>query len=239
MPRRPRRLDLSVERQIAALAASGCSAPAIHRELERLDRAGELGGRLPGLRTVQRRLDDMAPHDPSDPWTFGEMDGEDARLVLDALAAAVNRTDGRIRAVSKAEADLIVKVARAAPDLPAAYQWRIARMYAARRSNAAPTDDLDALLAFAPWRDNPDNPAERYRRAVNEGWIVEAPETILGSLAGRWGMDDGDSWLWVFETNIMGDYDKYGQINTARRQRQGSVGVGASHVPRAGEGVSG
>jgi hypothetical protein len=137
--------------------------------------------RMPTSRTIQRLVAASRPTDASKPWTLAEAEGDDARYVLETLACVIESTAGQIGTVSEAEADWIVKLARAAPGLPPLARWRIGRLYLARGSQGQPTDALDALLAFSPWSDDGDG-WNRYKRALEESWVVPAPYFIVGAL---------------------------------------------------------
>src|SRR5262249_3088566 len=75
---------------------------------------------------------------------------------------------------TRAEAERVVFLHRAAPDLPPLNGWSLAQVYALREARADSVADLDHLLAFAPWRHG--KPGwDRYDHAIAAGWIVEAP----------------------------------------------------------------
>src|SRR5262249_49009895 len=131
-------------------------------------------GRVPDRRTVQRIVKASRPHDSSGPWVLRDADPEHARVVLETLAAVIQHTEGRIVELTRAEAERVVFLHRAAPDLPPLNGWSLAQVYALREARADSVADLDHLLAFAPWRHG--KPGwDRYDHAIAAGWIVEAP----------------------------------------------------------------
>ncbi len=73
--------------------------------------------------------------------------------MLAVLRSVILETRGRVKHLTSAEAERITKVHAVAPDLDPWQQYRLARAYILRSvQHDQPTDDLDALLAFAPWR---------------------------------------------------------------------------------------
>ena len=184
-PQRGKRQPVAIQQAIAEYAAiPGYTAEAIRREIE-----ARFGPETPSKRTVQgmvKQIRQATDRDRSDTWSVLEDDTGEPRIVLDALAAALTQTRGGVGSISKAEARLVVKVARSAPELPP-YQWlRFARLYAVRQALGWPASDLDALLALAPWRDEGEEGWTLYRRSVREGWIAEAPGGLVGDLGGSW-----------------------------------------------------
>jgi hypothetical protein len=102
--------------------------------------------------------------DPSGIWSLaGASPGEAAR-VLPVLAAVIERTEGRRTFLTTAEAAMVARVSEAAPDLPPWQTYQLAHRYI---DAGSATEDLDQLLAFAPWRDQ----AAAYNAAIAAGWI--------------------------------------------------------------------
>lgn len=154
------------------------SATQIHRKVE----DEFLGRDIPSQRAVQVWVKKYRPADPSGPWFMLDADPADAALILPVLAKVIVGSKGS-RTITRAEGDMIVRVRKACPDMPEGGVWRIARMYRARETNNEPSDDLDALLAFAPWRDQ----ATDWNAAVEAGWIravpgIRPPRTQGGNL---------------------------------------------------------
>ena len=163
MPKRRRRQhDIEVEDRIAELMTDH-AAPAIERELSRLKSAGELSGRVPSLRTIQRLMAQLQKRDPSGPWDPFTDETGNPRLVLDVINVLVERPSARSILVTRAEAALVVSIDRAAPGLPPFGLYRLAREYIARQAGGEGLGDLVMLLACAPWRDG-DAGWERYSR---------------------------------------------------------------------------
>ena len=113
--------------------------------------------RIPHIRTIQRIVRENTPQDPSAPWQLAEASGGDAALVLPVLAAMIEVSEGRLKALSTAKAEWIVKLRRVADDLPLWAIYELTIKYMLRRERHNPTDDLDAFLAFAPWRSKEHN----------------------------------------------------------------------------------
>jgi hypothetical protein len=68
---------------------------------------------------------------------------------LDSLAALTAWTKGAIKHVTTGEAEYILKIHSAAPEIGALTRWRIAREYIRRESDQRSTTDLDLFLAFS------------------------------------------------------------------------------------------
>jgi hypothetical protein len=115
-------------------------------------------------------------YEPTEPWTFVDSDPDDAALILPALRAWIEWSQGRYGPISKPQAEWIVRIRRAAPDIPPGE--------AAIRAQG-PARDLEAYLAWAPWR-GPDH-AAAYVDAFRRGWITtfvvndwaEFPQDVL------------------------------------------------------------
>jgi hypothetical protein len=137
--------------------------------LEDLKRQGKLKGRLPNRRTVERRWKARQPKTPTAPWSLSDAPGDDARLVLETIGCLIEYTAGTRSGVAVAEAAWIVRLGRAAPELSPMERWHLAQEYLERESEKVPTDDLDALMALAPWRG--EDGWERYTRAAAAGWV--------------------------------------------------------------------
>ncbi|HEY7030231.1 MAG TPA: hypothetical protein VH482_02840 [Thermomicrobiales bacterium] len=171
---RARKIDGDVQAAIEELALQGWGGTQIRTELSRRE---QFGGRLPTVRTVQSIVREIAPRDGSGEWSPLKADPESAALALDALAAVVESSEGRIRSLTVAEAERISALRTMRPDLPPWDAWFLARTYLAREPHGDPVDDLDAYLAFAPWRD--DESFERYLSATDAGWVTSSPMVLL------------------------------------------------------------
>ena len=178
--RRKRRGNAANERiqaVIEQLVRSGqTSAAKIHRVL--LEGFGE--GKVPVERTIQDMVEEeIRILGPAKPWRLANAKPGDIALIAPVWAVAL---ETGIR-LSKKDAEWIVRIRSAAPDLPPGDVWKIVGLYAMKGPNATERlrDGLDALLAFAPWRDV--DHAERYYAAANSGRIP-AP-ILLWDLADR------------------------------------------------------
>ena len=177
--RRPR-IDGDVQAAIDELALKGWGATQIYSHLERQPL---YVNRVPTPRTIQRRVNELTPRDSSGAWRVQEEDPDDARLVLDVLAAVVVETMGETRQLTKTEADRVLRVRKAAPTASPWEAWLIARLYMARESGGEETTDLDCVLAFEPWQSG--KRSQQYFEAVQAGWIPTAPGVLRTLLAGR------------------------------------------------------
>jgi hypothetical protein len=133
-----------------------------------LDADDRYVGRVPDERTIRRIRGQMEAQDPSDQWRFpGQMTPEDARLVMDVLAwlrtieEPMTTADGitvnvsPIQWVSELEAEWIVTVRRAYPDMPLGFAWYFATSYVEEASHPENRSLLDQFLSETTWRDEP------------------------------------------------------------------------------------
>jgi hypothetical protein len=155
----------------------GRSPAEIERDLLGRADKGEFGesGRqwVPALRTIQRDVKFIRPPDPSGGWAFQPTEGEDAAFLLATLATVITQTGGRVSRLTNGVAAWLQAIHAAAPDLDPWTAFTLAHMYQARSDRNLDWDDLDAWLAFGPWRGG--EAAERYEKAVREGWIPPSP----------------------------------------------------------------
>ena len=172
---RPSRLgiDRAVRDEIEARSSAGMSAPEIHRVLKQSQTSESS---VPTLRTIQRIVADMAPRDTSGLWT-AEHAQERPRPILDTLVAVIEQTHGRVTALTREEARWIARLDTVAPDVRPFEWWRIARLYLGRINRSERTHDLDAFLAFAPWRGG-EAGRRRYDNALRAGWIQPVPSFL-------------------------------------------------------------
>ncbi len=133
------------------------SAKAIARAVE------EKFADCPSARTVQAMVREIRSRPQSGPWRPWGVEPDDAAVVLGALAELMNESAGRVTEISQEDADWIIRLSRAgAGDLPPAVLHDLAIQYQLR--GTASTSDLDALIAFAPWRS--EGAFRRYKIAV-------------------------------------------------------------------------
>ena len=166
-----RYIDADVQEAIQELALRDHTPSQILRKLERKKR---YKGRLPVLRTIQRIARELTFDDYSGRWSLKDYDGEGGRLILDVLGKLLSNSRGKEGQFTKAEANWVLKIRQAAPDLDLWKAWLLARLYMLRERNNADTDDLDAFLALTPWIRAPSDfhsPYEKYKRYVNQGWV--------------------------------------------------------------------
>jgi hypothetical protein len=137
-------------------------------------------GRLPpDIRTIQRIVKEVVVPDTSGTWSITDNEGEDARLVLDILAANIVSKQGFMypdmkRKFTKAEAQWIIRLRKAAPDAPAKIIVLLYQLYMRREAQGITnTADLDCYLAFTPWRDK--DCFRLYKRVVAKGWMPKVP----------------------------------------------------------------
>lgn len=143
------RIDGDIEQAIRRLAFDGWTPAQIHRQLS-LTPAFQ--GRVPTARTVQRVVARYGARDTGEPWSIAEADPDDAALVLPVLAEAVCRSGGHWSRFSQGLADWVVRVRRAAPDIPPAWALEVAVSCFSHERHAEPLDGLTHMLAFAPWQ---------------------------------------------------------------------------------------
>lgn len=132
-------LDADVKVKMAELIAKGWSPYTIHQQLKK-DFPDQ---RLPTERTIYRWAKARRPAQAAPGWDWKKEASKDAALILEALGAAIAGSEGRISTFSQEQADLILKIRRAAPNLPAATICLFAQEYAAAKDTA----HLDAALA--------------------------------------------------------------------------------------------
>jgi hypothetical protein len=127
---------------------------------------------VPNVRTIQKRLRLLVPDDGTGPWSMAEATEGEAEAVMPVLAAIAERAEGRVPTLSRGLAHLISCVRAAAPGLDAWMVYEVALAY--WRRGDGPTEDLDLMLAFRPWR-----LPTAYRRF--EKWVREhRPQWVGG-----------------------------------------------------------
>lgn len=166
---RRRSWPLSVLGRIRELAASELSAGAIHRRLE-LEASSEEAGfglnDVPSRRTIQNIVAEHTPKDETEWWLLKDAEDDQATLVLPVLATIIEKTEGRRTYVTQDEAKWIVRIRTATPDLDLWTVYTLALAYMLGPEGGT-KDNLDAFLAFAPWRSEDDR--RRYNKATEKG----------------------------------------------------------------------
>ncbi len=169
---RPRKqLPAVYENSIRRMALEGYTAREIY---------ATLNGNI-SLRTIQRRIVELVPP-PGPAWTLAAPDWGKAELVLPVLAEVIERSEGRVREISRDLAKWIVRVRRAAPTIPLwdAYELAVAYQRSAQGAKGAlPLAALDAYLAFRPWEPQG---AERWRLALAGGSVPLFPPGFFDRL---------------------------------------------------------
>jgi hypothetical protein len=135
-----------------------------------VDRLAELYPEMAGdharVRTVLS-WGERWPDDGSGAWSIADNHGVDAALVLPVLARVTTESGGRRTSVTRDEARYISRIRQAAPELDLWRVWRLARRCSSARAANRSTPEVDAFLAYAPWRGDP----RPYVDAVTAGWI--------------------------------------------------------------------
>jgi len=165
---------LAVTLIVEDLARQGRTPAEIERELQSRAEKGEFDAAwIPRRRTLQRDVKRVRPPDPSGLWTFSSDEEEGAAFVLATLSVVIDRTRGRVTRLSNGTANWLQAIHAVAPELDHWTAFTLASMYQARSDRNLDWDDLDAWLAYGPWRG--EEAAERYERAVAEGWVPHSP----------------------------------------------------------------
>lgn len=156
MPRRrAKRTAVEVDRRITQLMAD-YSAEQILSELERAATAGELDAKVPGLRTIQRRVAELRSainaKRVEDAWSPATDETGEPALALEILGAVIRSSGAAITQISRANALRATNLARALPDLDLGGVWMLTVEYERRDHDKMPTTDLDGLLALSPWK---------------------------------------------------------------------------------------
>ncbi len=117
------------------------------RILESLSRREAFSDRLlPNVRTVQRLMRPRRQQKARGAeWRLADASPEEARVVMEALATAIEESDGSISDISRSEAAWIMKIKEAVPEMPTRVALRFAREYVSSEATA----HLDAALAVA------------------------------------------------------------------------------------------
>lgn len=152
-------------------------------ELKRLVALDPLfkGRTVPSYRTLDRTAKkpgaaQLADEDGSAAWSPAIHD-VGSSTVLAVIPELIERTNGQIRGVTVAEVEHMVMLERFLPDRVPLDIWRLARVYASRLAEGASTEDLDAFVAFAPWRGGLES-WDRYNAACEAGYVTAVPQLV-------------------------------------------------------------
>lgn len=149
--RRQPRIDSDIQAFIDEFALKGWGPSHIYEELSQQKQFK--GRTLPRVRTVQRRVKDLTPRDPTGPWRWWEDDPDDARLALDVLAEVIVRTEGRVTQFMQREADWISRLRRMLPEVSLWEIYMLARGYYMLREDEGPQHLApEDFLLFTAWR---------------------------------------------------------------------------------------
>jgi hypothetical protein len=154
------------------MRAGRLNAAAIRRQLVR-----EFGNeRVPNTRTILDRIARYAP-DPSGPWSLADSDGDGGRLVLEVQRALIEYSMST-RTPTRAEADWVIRIRRAAPSIPPRRAFHLAQRYIElaerppretkqqQAQREARLSELDQVLALNPW-----DSSRRFAAAYSAGLL--------------------------------------------------------------------
>lgn len=201
---RGRQTPVEVQREVHRLVREEgiTNAAEIFRYLER--KFMGTGVPVPSERSIRNLVRELAPPDPSGRWVPGpDNDPQEDALILATLAERPRRAPDRWAgkdwlAITNERARWLVWLRVGWPDIDPIVALSLAADYRARREAGSHTADLDAYLAFAPWRS-----LDAYRRwdaAIKTGAIKEPPAyygswaafTVMAAEVEQEGHDDGD-----------------------------------------------
>jgi hypothetical protein len=162
-----RRWPRAITELVDDLALKGATARQILDELEAAWMGGDFDvDKLPDIRTIERWLKRFRPVDASGAWRLRDGLDPDAAFLLATRALIISSSEGQVSELSVATAAWLRAVHAVAADLDPIEAYRLARYYALAQEQGDDTGELDAYLAYAPWR----GPGG-YEEAVVEGWI--------------------------------------------------------------------
>ncbi len=146
----PKLISPRVKSYVYSLAAQGYTAADIYALMEH-DRA-LYGHSLPSLRTVQLLVKKYRQQDPTETWHITDCDNpEDAQIVLAHFRHAAEWASEHglpLPKLSQRMADMLIRVHRAAPDIPLWLGWNVALGLL----EGANPDYWHLLLATKPWQ---------------------------------------------------------------------------------------
>lgn len=149
--RKPRYPALYYERAEELLNTPGgrVSAKSIEAELVR-----EFGAdKVPTERAISGWIKDgrIRRIDPSELWSLAGATGAEAALVLPVLRLAAETSDRPLRRFTRSEAEWIVRIRQAVPDVPLAVVLQRAVAMARTIEQDRVDEALQQYLAFRPW----------------------------------------------------------------------------------------
>lgn len=140
---------------------------------EQIDRYAATNGEVtPSLRKLQ--LDAKEDHPGVELWSLQRAEPATVPILLETLAVIIEETGGALTSLTVAESAWVLRVQAAAPELSPWHRYLWARRYIDRTAaQADSTVDLDAVLAFRPWRGEGEQ--RRYEGAVEAGSLPVPP----------------------------------------------------------------
>jgi hypothetical protein len=149
----PKKADPRIKEYVFALYASGKAREPAEADVLLTEAVGDLVPEAGMLRTIQRWYAQWRAADTSAAWILGSTgaDGIDERLALKTLASLVDQTEGLFRRVTVLEAKWVTVLARAVPELDVWDLFLLARAFITSQSEKNALEDLQMLLARAPW----------------------------------------------------------------------------------------
>jgi hypothetical protein len=160
------------------------SASQIRTMLEALP---EYKGRVPASdRAIQGYMKAWREERGKEPWSLNKAKVGSILPVLEALATVMAASKGGIKHVTVKEAEFIVKVREAAPNLDPLISWRVAREYIKRHAEGKPALDLDAYLAIQNLpEDRKAQGQEAFERAFGEFPFMRQIIMVRGIASGE------------------------------------------------------
>lgn len=142
-----RGMSIKVKKRFEELLKAEYSVPQIYDQLvKEFGEPDETDGMVSD-RTIRQYVKAARPPDPSGAWSFAG-ESENAAFVLGVLGAVVDRTEGRISQVTNRQAEWLVRIKWAVPDMPPWAAFWFARAYVFTENENQDTAHLDMALAL-------------------------------------------------------------------------------------------
>jgi hypothetical protein len=127
-------------------------------------------GKVPTTdRAIQIHIKKWREMRGEEPWSLDKAKTGDILPVLETLAAVMAVSEGGIKHITVKEAEFIVKVREAAPNLDPLISWRVAREYIRRIAEKKQTLDIDGFLAIQNLpEDRKDQGQKAFERAFGD-----------------------------------------------------------------------